>query len=198
MAKPELAERCKLGAYQGPECAHDHVARALDKGLGGTKSLRLCPGHDGREATLSINPGDIFRVVWNEQAATCDLDDRDIHSLLLSRGVDESCLGTYGLRKQGARDTRDARVRGIDLAAAADVKRWHAMQKLPPDLDGKLLIMCRQALTEGDGDLPGDPLRLLPWTKPEFVSLGQRAGLQRNYPYKLWDRWVLKLPSDAA
>src|SRR6185437_11567911 len=105
-----------------------------------------------REATLSINAGDIFRVIWNEQAATCDLEDRDIHSLLLARGVDETCLGTYGLRKQGSRDRRDIRAQGIDPAAAADVKRWHAMQKLPPDLDGKLLIMCRQAIAEGDGD----------------------------------------------
>lgn len=198
MAKPELTERCKLGAYPGPDCAHGHVARALPKGIGGSRSLRQCPGHDGREATLSLNPGDIFRLVWNEQAATCDLDDLDIYSLLLTKGVDESCLGTYGLRKQGSRERRDLRARGTDPAAAADVRRWKAMQELPPDLDGKLLIMCRQALTEGDGSLPGDPLRLLPWNKPDFVSLGQRAGLQRNYPYKLWDRWVLKLPSDPA
>jgi hypothetical protein len=196
--KPELVERCKLGAYRGPECAHDHVARALNKGIGGSRSLRLCPGHDGREATLSINAGDIFRVVWNEQAATCELDDLDIHSLLLAKGVDESCLGTYGLRKQASRERRDVRAQGIDPAAAADIGRWRAVQELPADLEGRLIIMCRQAIAEGDGSLPGDPLRLLPWIKPDFVALGQRAGLQRNYPYKLWDRWVLKLPSDAA
>jgi hypothetical protein len=194
VAKPELVERCRLGAYRGPECAHDHVARALDKGLGGSKSLRLCPGHGGREATLSINPGREFRLIWNEQAETCDLDDRDIYSLLLTRGVDESCLGTYGLRRQG-RQQSGPRIQGATPDMLADIRRYHAITKLPMDQQGHLYKMCVQAITESDGEVSSDPFKLLPDTEDLFKALGRRCGFDRAYCWKLWHQWSEKLSS---
>lgn len=187
-SKPELTERCRLGALPGADCAHGHVARALDKGIGGSKSLRLCPGHDGREATLSINPGRDFRVVWNELAETCDLEDREIHALLLSRGVDESCLGTYGLRKQG-RQANGQRVQAADPAMLADAGRAHAIAKLPMDLAGHLYKMCVQAIMDGPGDLAGDPFTLLPEHRADFIDLARRCGFERSYCRKLWLQW---------
>lgn len=195
--KPELTDLCHLGLPAGDDCAHRHVASLLDKGSGGTKSLRLCPGHGGREATLSLNGGRDYRLVWKEHAETCDLEDRDIHALLLTRGADESCLGTYGLRKDG-RLKPAARIQSYDPAMAADANRWHAMQKLSGELPGRLMVMCRQAIAEGDGYLPGDPFALLPRTKQEFISLAKRSGIQRGYHHALWARWSDLLLSEAA
>ena len=196
--RPEMVERCTRGLLPGEDCAHKHVAAALDKGLGGYASLRLCPGHGGREATLSINPANLYRVFWNEQATGCDLSDLDIHSLLLARGVHESCLGTYGLRKQGGLKSPPRIQAAYDDAMAADANRWYAMAKIPPDTNGRLLVMCRQAIAEGDGYLPGDLFGLLPRTKREFIDLAARAGIQRGYRWALWDRWEVMLRSEAA
>ena len=180
----------------GDECAHRHVASLLDRGHGGSKSLRLCPGHGGREATLSLNGGHDYRLIWNEHAETCDVEDREIHALLMARGADESCLGTFGLRKDG-RLKPAARSPAYDPAMAADANRFHAILKLT-GVTGKLKDMCITAIAEGDGYLPGDPFALLPRTKPEFVALARRAGIQRGYLYRLWDDWSTLLLSEAA
>lgn len=197
-AKPELTERCRLGALPGPGCAHGHVARALPKGLGGSASLRLCPAHDGREATLSFNPANLYRVFWNEQAASCDVSDLDIHALLLGKGVDESCLGTYGLRKQARAASPLVRVRTADIATVADAQRFQAIAKLPFDLAGHLYKMCVQAIIDGKGDLPGDPSRLLPGYREDFIDLGLRCGFDRSYCRKMWNQWSAQLKGDGS
>ena len=87
---------------------------------------------------------------------------------------------------------------GHDPALVADAKRCHAALKLPTHLSGKMLHMCLVAISEGNGDLPGDPFRLLPWTKKEFLALAARSGIQRGYRYKLWDQWSAQLARSEA
>ncbi len=172
--------RCHRGLTPNP-CAWDHVAAVLTKGIDGSKSCRLCPCHDDRRASLSINPGQIQRVVWHCGA---ECDPGDIRDGLLSRGVDESCLGRYGLPKRLA-------VPGLRLSPPdPDAKRWRAVRKLPPGLNGKLLVMCIQAISDGDGDLPGDPIGLLPVIADDFYALADRAGIDAKYKYRLYKQWV--------
>jgi len=167
------------------QCAYRHVAAALERGTGGDKSNRLCPCHDDRKASLSINPGTIQRVVWHCGA---ECDPGDIRAALLDRGVDESCLGRYGLPKRAV--VPGMRVQGRDPAIIADAKRWQAVAKLPRGLNGKLYLMCVQAISEGDGDLPPDALKLLPVSMDDFVALAKRAGVERRYRYELYRRWL--------
>src|ERR1039457_4144618 len=54
---------CYLG-LTADRCAYEHVAASVPKGREGDKSNRLCPCHDDRKASLSINPGKIVRVAW--------------------------------------------------------------------------------------------------------------------------------------
>ena len=68
-------------------------------------------------------------------------------------GVDESCLGRYGLPTRAL--VPGMRVTGASPGIIADAKRLQAILKLPRDLNGKLYVMCVQAISEGDGDLPG-------------------------------------------
>jgi len=82
------------------------------------------------------------------------------------------------------------RVQYADPATVADAKRFQAIRKLPRDLNGKLYVMCIQALSEGDGDLPGDPFVLLPVNRDDFLALAKRAGVERRYRYQLYQRWV--------
>lgn len=175
--------RCHLDAMPNP-CAWDHVAAALAPGREGSKSVRLCPVHDDRKASLSINPGTFQRVIWHCGA---ECDPGDIRAELLARGVDESCLGRYGLPKSAARP--GMRVLYADPVLVADSKRLAAIAKLPRTLNGKLYVMCVQAIIEGDGDLPGDPLRLLPVNSTDFYGLADRATLG-NYKYELFGRWL--------
>lgn len=174
---------CHRGLAPNP-CAWDHVAAALDRGTGGNRSSRLCPCHDDRKASLSVNPGRIHRVVWNCGA---ECDPGDIRAELVSRGVDESCLGRYGLPKRLA--VPGLRVSGVSPGIVADAKRWRAVRKLPPGLNGKLYLMCVQAISEGDGDLPGDPLDLLGVDADLFYALADRTGLGK-YKYELFGRWI--------
>jgi hypothetical protein len=180
--------RCHLGLTPNP-CAWDHVAAALPKGREGDRSNRLCPVHDDRKASLSINPGRIQRVVWNCGA---ECDPGDIRAALLDRGVHESCLGRYGLPKRTV--TPGLRVQYADPATVADAKRWQAIRKLPHDLNGKLYLMCVQAIEEGDGDLPGDPFRLLPVNWDDFLGLAERAGIDPKYKYRLLKQWLKDAP----
>jgi len=166
-------------------CAWDHVAARVPRGREGTKSVRLCPVHDDRKASLSINPGHIQRVVWHCGA---ECDPGDIRAALLDLGVDESCLGRYGLPKRAI--TPGLRIQGHDPALIANVKRYHAILKLPEMSSGKMLKMCIQAISEGDGDLPPDPLVLLPVNMDDFLALAKRAGIERRYRYQLYRRWL--------
>jgi len=176
--------RCHLGLLPNP-CAWNHVAAALPIGREGSQSNRACPCHDDRKASLSINPGKIVRVVWNCGA---ECDPGDIRDALLGLGVNESCLGRYGLPKRAV--VPGMRVQYADPATVADAKRFQAIRKLPRDLNGKLYVMCIQALSEGDGDLPGDPFVLLPVNRDDFLALAKRAGVERRYRYQLYQRWV--------
>jgi hypothetical protein len=180
---------CHLGMKPDP-CAYEHVAAVLPIGREGTKSVRLCPVHDDRKASLSINPGRVVRVVWNCGA---ECDPGDIRAALLGLGVDESCLGRYGLPRRTLQP--GMQIIGHDPALVADAKRLHAIDKLPRTLNGKLYIMCVQAVIEGDGDLPPDPFVLLPVNADDFVALAKRSGIERRYRYELYKRW---LRSDGA
>lgn len=184
MAKPELTEPCHLGTLPGPVCSYDHVAAVLPKGIQGSRSNRLCPCHEDRKASLSINPGRIHRVVWHCGAECSEADIRDA---LLDRGVHPSCLGNYGLPRRAIQP--GMQIAGYDPVLVAGAKRWHAVQKLPADLNGSLRQMCIQAIAEGDGDLPGDPLRLLPVNSDDFYALAKRAGVGR-YRYQLFAMWL--------
>jgi len=176
--------RCHLGLTPNP-CAWDHVAARVPRGREGTKSVRLCPVHDDRKASLSINPGNVHRVVWHCGA---ECDPGDIRAALLDLGVDESCLGRYGLPKRAI--VPGMRVTYADLAMVADVKRYQAIRKLPADLNGKLRLMCEQAIAEGDGDLPADPLVLLGVNADDFYGLADRAGIDAKYKYRLFKQWI--------
>jgi len=175
---------CYLGLGPDP-CAWKHVAAVLPIGREGSKSNRLCPCHDDRKASLSINPGRIQRVIWHCGA---ECDPGDIRAALLAAGVDESCLGRYGLPRRAV--VPGMRVIGHDPALVADAKKLQAILKLPRNLNGKLYVMCVQAISEGDGDLPPDPLELLGVNADDFYALARRAGIERRYRYELYKRWV--------
>lgn len=179
---------CHLGISPDP-CAYDHVAAILPKGTEGSRSVRLCPVHDDRKASLSINPGRVHRVIWHCGA---ECSEADIREALLDLGVHESCLGRYGLPKRAIQP--GMRIIAHDPALVADSKRLAAIAKLPRDLNGKLYVMCVQAIIEGDGDLPADPLVLLGVNADDFYGLADRAGIDAKYKYKLFKGWL----SDAA
>ena len=78
-----------------------------------------------------------------------------------------------------------------DPALVADAKRWQAIRKLPAKLDGKLMRMCVQALSEGGGDLPGDPYDLLPGQqRTTSLALAIRSGIERGYAYRVYRQWM--------
>ena len=176
--------RCHLGLTPNP-CAWDHVAAALARGTEGSRANRLCPCHDDRKASLSVNPGRIVRVVWNCGA---ECDPGDIRAELVGRGVDESCLGRYGLSKRAV--VPGMRIIGHDPALVADSKRVRAIDKLPSSLNGRLYVMCVRAIIEGDGDLPADPLILLGVNMDDFCALADRAGIDPKYKYRLFKQWI--------
>jgi len=176
---------CHLG-LKPERCAYEHVAARVPKGREGDKSNRLCPCHDDRKASLSINPGHTHRVVWRCGA---ECDPGDIRAELLDLGVDESCLGGYGKPKRLI--VPGMRVEGYDPALIADAKRVQAIRKLPAGLDGKLYRMCVHAIIEGDGDLPADPLVLLGGgNSDDFYGLADRAGVDPKYKYRLFKQWM--------
>lgn len=175
---------CHLSLAPNP-CAWDHVASHVARGSEGSRGVRLCPCHDDRKASLSINPGRVHRVVWHCGA---ECDPSDIRAALLDLGVDESCLGRYGLPKRAV--VPGLRVLGQDPALVADAKRYHAILKLPAELNGSLLRMCIQALSEGGGDLPGDPYELLPVNLDDFRALAMRCGIERGYAYRVFRQWM--------
>ena len=175
--------RCPNG-HDAATCA-DLIAALFPRGKGGTKRNRLCPCHDDTEASLSFNPG--TKGMWLVWCCGAGCSHEGIRAEALDRGADPGCLGNYGLPKRAIQP--GMRITGYDPVLVASAKRWHAIQKLPADLNGSLLQMCIQAIGEGDGDLPGDPFRLLPVNSDDFYALAKRAGLGR-YRYQLFAKWL--------
>jgi hypothetical protein len=166
-------------------CSESCLAALLERGANGDKHNRVCPVHGDRRASLSINPGSIHRIVWH-CGAGCPAED--VRAELERLGAAPSCLGRYGLPKRTIQP--GMRVIGHDPVLVADSKRLHAILKLPRDLNGKLYVMCVQAISEGDGDLAADPVLLLPVNADDFYALAKRAGIERRYRYELYKRWV--------
>jgi hypothetical protein len=167
-------------------CSESCLATLLPRGASGDKHNRVCPCHDDDRASLSINPGTKgMRMVWC-CGAGCPAED--VRAELERRGADPSCLGRYGL--PGRAVVPGMRVASISPGIVADAKRFQAIAKLPRDLNGKLYIMCVQAISDGDGDLAGDPLVLLPVNADDFYALARRAGVERRYRYELYKRWI--------
>ena len=187
--------RCPSG--HDPDTCANLIAERLSRGRTGSKRNRQCPHHDDDDASLSINPG--RKGMWMVWCCGAGCSFEDVRADMLDLGIDPGCLGNYGLPKRGI--VPGLRVASLDPALVADVKRLHAIQKLPgpDDLAGHLYRMCIQAIIEGDGDLQPDPIRLLPWTKGEFLALAARTGIQRGYRYRLFDQWsALLAKSEAA
>lgn len=167
-------------------CSESCLAPLLPRGISGDKHNRLCPCHDDREASLSINPGTKgMRIIWC-CGAGCSFED--VRAALESRGADPSCLGRYGLPKRPV--VPGMRIQYADPATVADAKRFQAIAKLPRSLNGKLYVMCVQAIIEGDGDLPADPLVLLGVNSDDFYGLADRAGIDAKYKYRLFKHWM--------
>ncbi len=173
-------QTCHAGLASG-ECNQQHIAPELGPPHG--RNYR-CPAHDDHHASFSINPGTTVRIVWHCKAGC---EPGVVRDALLALGIDATCLGKYGT----ARNVPGAPViRTADCGIVADARRFQAVLKLPVDLNGMLLRMCVQAIADGDGDLPGDPERLLPSDYKEFISLAKRAGIERAYKYKLYRKWI--------
>lgn len=177
------AERPCHAGLASPACLKQHVAAELDANGHGYKCP--VPGHADRHASLSLNVGERVRLVWCCHAGC---DPADVRAALLDMGMDESCIGTYGTPRRngpGAPAPRHA-----DPGTVADARRFQAVLKLPAEISGPMLRMCVQAISEGDGNLPGDPERLLPRDCKRFAALARRAGINRTFAYKLYARWI--------
>ena len=163
------------------ECNQQHIVPMLGPPQG--RNYR-CPAHDDHHASFSINPGSAVRIVWHCKAGC---EPGVVRDALLALGVVESCLGKYGTVRNvpGAPAIRTA-----DCGVIADARRFQAVLKLPTDLNGMLLRMCVQAIADGDGDLPGDPERLLPGDYQGFINLAKRAGIGRTYKHTLYRKWI--------
>lgn len=175
---------CHEGLQQ-PECRRRHIITELRAAPNGRNFHCPVAAHADHHASFSINPGDVVRMVFSCKAGC---DPGDIREALLGLGIHESCIGKYGSPRRnlpGAPMPRTA-----DAATVADARRFQAVLKLPADLNGALLHMCIQAIADGDGNLPGDPLRLLPADCKEFVALAQRAGVKRTYAYTIFAKWI--------
>ena len=167
------------------ECYRLHVLPAV--GPPGRGSYR-CPNpdHPDRKPSFSINPGSFVRMVWNCEAGC---DPAVIREALLVRGIHESCLGVLGTARRPPAPGMPSGLVRADPATVAEAKRMAAVRKLPADLPGALYRVCVQAISEGDGDLPPDPERLLPVDYAGLVDLAARAGIGRANRYKLAADW---------
>ena len=70
----------------------------------------------------------------------------------------------------------------------AMVDRWLYFRKRGTGGEALGDELCR-LLEEGDGDLPGDPYRLLPVNSDDFYALAKRAGLG-HYRYQMYEKWL--------
>lgn len=170
-------------------CRERHYAPYLTRAPTGSDYLCPVPEHADRHASLSINPGD--RGMWMVWCCHGGCEPGIVRDALVHLGVDPKCLGRYGLPKRAPAPGMPARA-GADSTIFAAAKRSYAMAKLAgSDLgNASLLKMCLQAISEGDGDLPGDPVRLLPADFSEFVALARRTGIERRYSYQLFRKRI--------
>lgn len=183
-----MPRRCHAGREQPACCDQCVIAEFLPRGKDGDQRNRLCPVHDDEHASLSANPG--TRGMWLVWHCKTGCHEEDVRDALLARGAHPSCLGNYGKPRTQSRND-SAPGRGTDPAVLADAARWHAVTKLAgfPELNGQLVRICIQAISEGDGDLPGDPYMLLPADRDDFVALASRAGVDPQYRYRLYRKW---------
>lgn len=183
---------CAKGDTQA-RCHAEHSYGVLPAGPGGGRN-RACPvcGEN-----LSVNPGDKgMWLVWCCQGGC----DPGVVRLALEQtaGIPTDCLGSWQTETWRSRQQQRGAVSfpaRPDAGALRDAKRFYACQQLIASeiANGSLLKMCLQAISEGDGNVSGDPARLLPDDRAEFIALGRRAGLERIHCHKLADRWLPKL-----
>ena len=157
----------------------------LPKGREGSRSVRLCPCHDDRKASLSVNPGRIVRVVWNCGA---ECDPGDIRAELLAVALTNPALAATDCRNAHRR--RECGSSPADPATVADAKRRQAIAKLPRDLNGKLYAHVHSGHHRGRRGLAADPLVLLGVNSDDFYGLADRAGIDAKYKYKLFKHWM--------
>lgn len=186
-------------------CCENHVRAALPVGPGRGRK-RQCPICHGN---LSVNPGTEGWqwIIWNCLTGQCDralvraaLEDQyRVHPL---------CLGDYAsdeyeARKRGQRErpavapSYSARP---DSATYLAAQKWWAAQKLIGSgmTNGSLVQVCLQAISEGDGTIPGDPKLLLPRDQDALAALARRAGFNQVHAWKLAHNWLAQLPAEVT
>lgn len=183
---------CVNGHDPGTCCDLDIRSMLPESGRGGKYKWR-CPAHDDERPSLSVNPGSQGRrIVWHCKAG-CSAEA--VRAGFLELGVDESCLGTYGEESR----LYSSAPRPNESARDADARRWHAVTKLDRGLNGSLLVMCIQAISESNGDVSGDAAQLLPvGNRDDFIALAVRSGIDRKYCYRLYRNWLGWLDDQAA
>lgn len=182
---------CREGRGQG-ECVRYHVREhvpALPRPSGSDRECTRC------HKPLSINPG--TKGQWCVWSCDTGCDPADVRADLLGLGIDPRCLGNYGSAPWVQNQARKAKQRpaeSADPVVYAAANRSHAMLKLASSDLGSaaLLKMCLQAISEGDGSLPGDPVVLLPRNYAEFMALAERTGIERTYRYRLARSYLCK------
>ena len=190
-----LEKWCKDDRSDQGRCYDLHVAipaLGVPSGRRGLQSYRCpVPEHADRKKKCSINAGTggqwmVWRC-WSEPACSIEA----IRGALSDLGIDDDCLGGYA--RPGYRPpviVRSASDPAEYASAIADQKRYHAVRKLPADLNGALLRMCIQAIDECDGEISSEPLALLPVNSDDFYALASRSGIERRYKYQLYKNWI--------
>jgi hypothetical protein len=145
---------------------------------------RVCPAHDDRDPSLSVNPGTKgMRMVWNCLAGC---HQEDVRAALLNLGIDATCLGDYG-----APGRNGPNAHACNPAADTGLERWEAVAKLSISMDGWLYKMCVQAIGElARGRITSDAYALLPVNQDDFVALAKRTGIERGYSYRVYKNWL--------
>lgn len=175
--------RCQRDFLPGP-CTEQHLKPLLTVARG--KNFR-CPLHP-EHVKFSINAGDgRQRVVFCCNDGRChDNELTELRAALVALGADESCLGNYGKRKP-APTVVPARFTAPETDPR--IAKWEAVHMLPANLNGSLLRMCIQAISECDGKPSCDPWDLLPAESKPFYALAERTGLG-NYKYNLFKAFL--------
>ena len=131
------------------------------------------------QSLARINPGHIQRVVWHCGA---ECDPGDIRAELLGLGVDESCLGRYGLPKRAL--VPGMRVTGRDPASSPTPSACRRSASSRPTSTASSTDV-RPGHHRGRRGLAGDPLVLLGVNADDFYGLADRAGIDPKYKYRL-------------
>lgn len=178
---------CAEGSDQA-FCHRNHSWGKLSPGPSRSKD-RECPVC---QCNLSLNRADIPKV-WLVGYCHGGCEASVVRDALLNLGIPALCLGRFGLpsRQTAATAAFPSRPDAATLAAA---RRSYACQQLVRSelTNGSLLKMCLQAISEGDGSVPGDPALLLPGDYREFIALAARTGIERCHAAKLARAWTSK------